>query len=227
MGLKVEDRGKVDENVVQIRIVVANDLQSIENVVHQAISLRNEILRGGDIITETTRTDNGTDKVSLIQSLVVFRTLADRLIDVDVSVLSEDGLNLELGKTVEFKLERKCGLAVSDTLIFLVRGASEGVVAWVDAIPTTDESHTTNTAGEQLFLVARDELADLGNNLSIFEVLNIADCNVQDSREFRRLGFRTRTRATLALQSGDKTVVAMLLLGEYFKGFKQVFLSIL
>jgi hypothetical protein len=206
-GLEVEDGREVNEDVVQIRVVVANDLQGVQDVVHETVSLRDQVLSGGDIITQTAGTNHGTNEVALVNSLVVLGTLADSFVNVNVAVLGEDGLDVELGKTAKLQLEGKSGLAVTDTQILLVVGATESEVTRIDTLLAADEGNTTNTTSEELILVVSEQLFHLFNKLGIFHVLNIANGNVADSSELA-VTHGLRGGATLAFEASNETLLA-------------------
>ena len=127
LGLKLEDRSEVQEHVVEIGVVVADDLKGIENVIDDTIGLRDEVLRSRDLIPQTARTDDSASEVTLVS----LDTLADSLVHMNVLVLSEDGLDLELGQTSELELEGKSGLTVTNAIILNVLRATESEVARV------------------------------------------------------------------------------------------------
>ena len=229
LGLQVEHRREVDEDVVKIRVVVADDLQRIQNVIHETVSLGDEILRGGNIVTETARAHHSTDEVTLVDGLVVLGALADGLVDVDVPVLGEDGLDLELGQTSELKLEGERRFAVTDALIFLVGRSTEGEVARVAAVLAADEGHTADAASEQLLPETGKNAADLSNDLVVVEIFEVADSHVADTGQFI-VRLNARSRSALALQVCNEAVLTGLLLRagtrECLQSLRQLLLGV-
>jgi hypothetical protein len=179
-GGKREDGREVDEDVVQIGVVVADNLQSIKDVGHESVGFGDHVLNSRDVVANTTGTDNSTGEVTL----VVLDTLTDGLVNVDVAVLGEDGCNVELGQTSELKLEGKSRLNVTNGSVFLVGGTTESVVAGVSTIlVTTDECQATNTACEKLVLVLVDNGNETGKDLGVVEGLSILNSDVADCSE--------------------------------------------
>ncbi|GFF28865.1 hypothetical protein IFM46972_02469 [Aspergillus udagawae] len=230
LGLQVEHRREVDEDVVEIGVVVADDLQSIQDVIHETVSLRDQVLRGGNIVTETARSHHGTDEVTLVDGLVVLGALADGLVDVNVPVLGEDRLDLELGQTSEFKLEGEGRFAVTDAFIFLVGRSTEGEVARVAAVLAADEGDAADAASEQLLLEAGKNAVDLSNDLVVVKIFEVADGHVADTGQFI-IGLNARSRSTLALQICNEPILTGLLLRagtrECLQGLRQLLLGVL
>jgi hypothetical protein len=83
---------EVDEDVVHVSLRSADNLQSIEDVSHQPVSLRHHILGSGNLLPEAARSDNGAQEVAL----VALSTLTNSLVNVNVAVLREDRLDVEL-----------------------------------------------------------------------------------------------------------------------------------
>ena len=229
MGLEVEDGGEVDEDVVQIRVVVSNDLQRIQDIGHETVGFGDEVLSRRDIVTQATGTDDGAHKVPLIHRLVVLRTLANGLVDMDVPVFSEHGGDLELGQTSKLQLERQGRLAVTNAFVLLVGGATEGVVAGIDAVLAADEGHAANAAGQELTLEVVDQRGGLLDNLRIVEIFDIANGDVQNASQLV-VTLAPGGRASLALEVRKESVVAALLglgHGEALQGAGQGLLGIL
>ncbi|CAH0047846.1 unnamed protein product, partial [Clonostachys solani] len=157
--VKLEDRGEVHEDVVQIGTVVASDLQSIENIVDNTIGLGYQVLGGRDLITETARANDGTCEVSLVG----VDSLAKGLVNVDVFVFREYRLDIELGKAGQFQLEGQGRLHVTNTVILIVLGTTECVVA------------------RQIFLERSNQGVEAVKGLLIIGSLSISDCNVDNS----------------------------------------------
>ena len=103
---------------------------------------------------------------------------------MDVAVLSEDGLDVELGQAAELKLEGKSRLAVTDAGVFRVGGSTESKVARVGAVlVTADERQTAHAASKQLLLVVLHNGCQTGKDLLVVKALRVADGDVADSRE--------------------------------------------
>src|ERR1700753_1163075 len=127
------------------------------------------------------RTNNSTGEVAL----VVLGTLANGLVDVDVAVLREEGLDVELVQTAKLKLEGKGRLNVTDGNILLVVGATEGEVAGVGALlVAADERKAAHAAVVELLLVLIDNWQDAGENDVVVNALGVLNGNVADGREF-------------------------------------------
>ncbi|GJD05392.1 hypothetical protein ColKHC_14217 [Colletotrichum higginsianum] len=201
LGVQLEHRGEVDEDLVQIRVVVANDFEGVKDVVDDTVSLGDQVLGGGDLITETTGTNDGTGKVAL----VAVDGLADTLVNVDVLVLGEDGLDVELGQSAELELEGKSGLAVTNAVILDVLGATERVVSRVGTVvAATDEGDATDVAVQEILLELLNDGDNARENLLITLALGVADGDIDDSRELIRVNLG-RGGLALAAQVGDKT----------------------
>jgi hypothetical protein len=227
LRLKLEHRREVDEDLVQIRVVVANNLESVEDIVDDTVSLRDEVLGSRDLISETTRSDDSTSEVSLVSVHV----LANTLVNVDTLVLSEDRLDVELAETSKLKLESKSGLAVTDTVVLLVLGSTESVVSGVRAIAVTaDECKTANATGKKLILELLDDGKDVLESLAIITVLNVTNSNVDNSRKLL-LVLLERSRLALAAEVGDKTrgilLLLLLLVSKSLKGLTNEILSLI
>jgi hypothetical protein len=166
--------------VVHVRVVVANNLHSVQDVGHEAVSLRDHILCSRDVLAQTTRPDDSAGE----EALVVLVGLANSLVHVDVAVLREDRLDVELRQTAELKLEGKSRLAVADAGVFSVGRSTESEVARVGAIlVTADECQTAHAAGKELLLVVLHDGCKTGQDLLVVKALSVADGNVADSRE--------------------------------------------
>uniref|UniRef100_A0A098DQ14 Uncharacterized protein n=1 Tax=Gibberella zeae (strain ATCC MYA-4620 / CBS 123657 / FGSC 9075 / NRRL 31084 / PH-1) TaxID=229533 RepID=A0A098DQ14_GIBZE len=227
LGLKLEHGREVDEDVVQIRVVVADNLESVKDIVDNTVSLGNEVLSSRDLISETTRSNDSTSEVSLVS----VNTLANTLVNVDTLVLSENRLDVELAETSELKLEGKGGLAVADTVVLLVLGSTESVVSGVRAIAVAaDECQTANTTGKKLVLVLLDNGEDILKSLSVVAALNVTDGNVDNSGELLLL-LLERSRLTLAAEVRDKTrsvlLLLLLLMSEGLEGLTNQILSLI
>ncbi|CAF3637776.1 unnamed protein product [Fusarium graminearum] len=227
LGLKLEHGREVDEDVVQIRVVVADNLESVKDIVDNTVSLGNEVLSSRDLISETTRSNDSTSEVSLVS----VNTLANTLVNVDTLVLSENRLDVELAETSELKLEGKGGLAVADTVVLLVLGSTESVVSGVRAIAVAaDECQTANTTGKKLVLVLLDNGEDILKSLSVVAALNVTDGNVDNSGELLLL-LLERSRLALAAEVRDKTrsvlLLLLLLMSEGLEGLTNQILSLI
>jgi hypothetical protein len=227
LRLKLEHRGEVDEDLVQIRVVVANNLESVEDIVDNTVSLGDEVLSSRDLISETTRSNDSTGEVSLVSVHV----LANTLVNVDALVLSEHRLDVELAETSKLKLESKSGLAVTDTVILLVLGSTESIVSGVGAIAVTaDECQAADTTGKELILELLNDGEDILESLSVVTALNITNGNVDNSGELL-LVLLERSRLALAAEIGDQTggvlLLLLLLMSEGLKGLANEILGII
>jgi hypothetical protein len=210
LRLEWEDWREVDEDVVQIGVVVANDLQSIENVVHETICLRDQVLGGWDLIAESSWTHDSTGEVAL----VALNVLSNSLVNVDVAVLSEDWLDAELGQSAKLKLEGQSRLNVTDAVVLDVLGTAEGEVPWVRTIlVTADECQTAHTASKKLILVLVNNGIDSGQSLAIISVLGITDGNIADSGELITAVQAWCGRLTLSTKLWNQAVACSALLG--------------
>jgi hypothetical protein len=230
LGLKLEHRREVDEDLVQIRVVVANNFESIEDIVDNAISLRDEILSSRDLVSETTRSDDSTGEVSLVGVHV----LANTLVNVDTLVLSEDRLDVELAETSKLKLESKSRLAVTNTVILLVLGSTESVVTGVGTIAVAaDECQAADTTGKELILELLNDRENIFEGLSVIAALKIADGDVDNSGELF-LVLLGLGRLALTAEVGDETgsaggvlLLLLLLKGKSLKSLGNEVLSII
>ncbi|CEI38582.1 unnamed protein product [Fusarium venenatum] len=227
LGLKSEHGREVDEDVVQIRVVVADNLESVKDIVDNTVSLGDEVLSSRDLISETARSDDSTCEVSLVSVML----LANTLVNVDALVLSENRLDVELAETSKLKLESKGRLAVTDTVVLLVLGSTESVVSGVRAIAVTaDECQTANTTGKELILVLLDNGEDILESLSVVAALNITNSNVDNSRELL-LVLLERSRLALAGEVGDQArsvlLLLLLLMSEGLEGLANEILGLI
>ncbi|CAG9956035.1 unnamed protein product [Clonostachys rosea f. rosea IK726] len=175
--VKLEDRREVHEDVVQIGTVVASDLQSIEDIVDDTVSLGYQVLRGRDLVSETTRADDGTGEVSLVG----VDSLAKGLVNVDVFVFREYRLDVEFGKAGQFQLEGQRRLHMTNTVVLIVLGTTECVVARIRSVASTDEGQATNATSKQIFLERSNQGVEAVKGLLIIGSLGISDCNVDNS----------------------------------------------
>ncbi|KAH3686398.1 hypothetical protein WICPIJ_002577 [Wickerhamomyces pijperi] len=97
----VEDSREVDEDVVQVGVGSVNDFQGVQDVRHQSVSFRGQVLLDGDVVTDTTSSDDTSDEESLVDRGV----LTDGFVDVQVSVVGEDWLDVEVGQSGQFQLQ--------------------------------------------------------------------------------------------------------------------------
>jgi len=149
--LKVEDWSEVDEDVVEIRIVVADDLESIKDIVEKSIRLCDQVLGRRDLVLQATRSNHSTCEVALVDDLVSVVTLGNGLIDVDVPVLGEHRTNLEFRQSPKLKLESGGRFVVANACIFVVGWATESKIARVGTfLVSADEGDATNFACQEL-----------------------------------------------------------------------------
>jgi len=87
--------------VVHVGVVVADDLESIQDIDQQPVSFRDHVLSGRNIFSQTTWTDDGTNEVAF----VVPGTFTNCLVHMDVTILCEHWRDVELGETAKLKLE--------------------------------------------------------------------------------------------------------------------------
>ncbi|GKT88894.1 LOW QUALITY PROTEIN: hypothetical protein Ct61P_06744 [Colletotrichum tofieldiae] len=201
LGVQLEHGSEVDEDLVQVGVVVANDLKSIEDIVDDAISLGNQVLSGRDLVTETARANDRASEVALI----AVDSLADTLVNVDVLVLREDGLDVELGQPAELKLEGKSGLTVTNTVVLYILGATESVVTGVGTIvASTDEGNAANVAVQELLLELFDDGNNTRQNLLVTLALSVTNSDVDNGRELIRVNLG-RNGLALAAQVRDET----------------------
>ncbi|PNY27761.1 Uncharacterized protein TCAP_02317 [Tolypocladium capitatum] len=165
LGVQLEDGREVHEDVVQIRGVAADNLERVKDVVDDAVGLGDEVLGGRDLVAEAARPDHSTGEVALVG----VDGLADGLVDVDVFVLRKDGLDVELGQTPKLQLEGQGRLAVTDAVVLLVLGRTEGVVPGA-----------SHAAGEQLALELLDDGQDASHDLLVIAALGIPHRHVDD-----------------------------------------------
>ncbi|GKT80765.1 LOW QUALITY PROTEIN: unnamed protein product [Colletotrichum tofieldiae] len=201
LGVQLEHGSEVDKDLVQVGVVVANDLKSIEDIVDDAISLGNQVLSGRDLVTETARANDRASEVAL----VAVDSLADTLVNVDVLVLREDGLDVELGQPAELKLEGKSGLTVTNTVVLYILGATESVVTGVGTIvASTDEGNAANVAVQELLLELFDDGNNTRQNLLVTLALSVTNSDVDNGRELIRVNLG-RNGLALAAQVRDET----------------------
>lgn len=203
LRLELEHGREVDEHVVQVRVVVADDLQRVEDVVDDAVRLGDQVLGCGDLVPQTSRTDNSAGEVALVR----VDALADGLVHVDVLVLGKHRLDLEVRETSELELESKSRLGVTDAVVLDVLGSSEGVVSGVGPITaTSNECETADTTSCEISTETFDNREDLGKQFLVSPALGVADRDIDDSRELvKRLGTCRRSRTPLAVQIGNQT----------------------
>src|ERR1700722_8760280 len=134
--------------MIEVGVVVANNFECVQDIVHQPVGLREEVILSWDFVSQATRSDDSARKVALVHHFVVaLIALTNRLVDVNVPVLREDWLDLELGQPAKFKLEGQSRLAMSNARVFLERWATESEVTWIRAVLVpTDERETSNSA---------------------------------------------------------------------------------
>ncbi|KAL1835432.1 hypothetical protein VTK73DRAFT_5655 [Phialemonium thermophilum] len=121
LGPQLEHGREVEEQVVEVRVVVADDLQRVEDVVDHPVRLRDQVLGRGDLVAQAARADHRAREVALVR----LHPLAHGLVHVDVLVLGEDGLDLELAQPAQLQLERQRRLDVADAVVLGVLGPAE------------------------------------------------------------------------------------------------------
>ncbi len=184
LRLQREDGREVEEHVVEVRVVVADDLERVEDVRDDAVRLGDEVLGRGDLVAQPAGPDGRAREVALVD----LGALADGLVHVDVLVLGEDGLDVELGQLAELELEGQGRLRVADAVVLVVVGAAERVVAGVGAVlAAADERQPADAARQQLVLVLGHERLDSVERLAVAQALGIADGHVDDGRELVRV----------------------------------------
>src|SRR5437588_8594549 len=60
LGAEGGNRSEIDEDVVNIRAIISNNLQSIKDVINQAIGLGNQVTSSRNLISQATLTNDGT-----------------------------------------------------------------------------------------------------------------------------------------------------------------------
>ncbi|ROV86895.1 hypothetical protein VMCG_10866 [Cytospora schulzeri] len=207
LQLELEDRREVDEEVVQVGVVVANDLQGVEDVVDDTVSLRDQVLSRGNLVTKSARSDDSTSEVALV-SLVFF---GNGFIDMNVLVLRKDRLDLELRQSVKLKLEGKRRLVVSDAVVFLT---------------SEDERNTTDTVSNQITLEQVNDVLDTSQVVGVIAALSETDSDVDHIRELI-LGITTNWRLPLAAEIRNQTTLLGVAGGESFQSLGQEVFDIL
>ncbi|KAH3668229.1 hypothetical protein OGAPHI_001983 [Ogataea philodendri] len=156
----VEHSTEIDEDVVQVGVGGVNDLQSVQDITHQSVCFRCQVIWGSDVIFDRSSTDDTSGEVSLVNSR---RVLCNGFVDMDISVLGLHRLDVEVGQSTQLQLESKCWLNVSDHFVFNV-GTIGSLVGEVFRIRTdfvTDnKSDSSNQSILQFVSVEVDDSGD-------------------------------------------------------------------
>lgn len=174
-----------------------DDFEGVENVGDESIRFRNEVVGSLHVSTETTGTNESANEESAVGRV----TLGGSVVDVDLTVLSGTGFEVEVGETSEFELESEGRFDVANSFEFLPGSIlfAEGVVRRVLTFAANEKGESTHTVTIEFVRGSVDVLGETSSELLLIDRVDArrnGEGDVEDVPLFLR---RSRGSVNLAL----------------------------